>query len=66
MHKQRAKIENHRGFVRDNSIGAILNTNKQEILHFQEIRAKEERLNTIEKELSEMKKLIEQLISMEK
>lgn len=57
--RRRSRITGSTSLVRDNETNAILNTNKQEITSFQKQRDLENRLDTVEKKLDLVIKLLE-------
>lgn len=66
MRNTNPKIKGMNGFIRDSRTGAILNTNKEEIRNFQALRASEDRLNTVEEDIKEIKYLLRKLLGESK
>ena len=71
------KVENSKSLCRDVTSGAIVNTNNEEFRTYMELKMKklnelnekklqEDKINTLEKEVSEIKQLLLQLVKEKK
>ncbi len=60
------KVEGHKGYIRDKSSGAILNTNKEEIEAARKRKAerlsKDRELSDLKDEVSDIKKMLTKIV----
>tara|TARA_B100000965_G_C19587052_1_gene756223 strand:- start:1239 stop:1448 length:210 start_codon:yes stop_codon:yes gene_type:complete len=60
------KVEGHKGYIRDKSSGAILNTNKEEIEAAKKRKAerlsKDRELSDLKDEVSDIKKMLTKIV----